>query len=53
MILTKKQTQALDILENQSNGVTEVIYGGSAGSGKSIVGTYWVLKSALKYEGTR
>lgn len=53
MILTKKQTQALDTLENQSNGVTEVIYGGSAGSGKSIVGTYWILKSCLKYEGTR
>lgn len=53
MILTKKQTITLDILENQSNSVTEVIYGGSAGSGKSIIGTYWLLKNCLKYEGTR
>ena len=53
MILTKKQTITLDILEDQSNGITEVIYGGSAGSGKSIIGTYWLLKNCLKYEGTR
>ncbi len=53
MRLTKKQTQALDLLEDHTNGVTEVIYGGSAGSAKSFIGCYWILKSALKYEGSR
>lgn len=51
--LTKKQTATLDILENHSNGITEVIYGGSAGSAKSFIGCYWILKSALKYSGSR
>lgn len=30
MILTNKQTEALDLLEDNNNGVREVIYGGSA-----------------------
>ena len=53
MILSKKQTIALDILENYTNHIVEVIYGGSAGSGKSIIGCYWLLKQALKYKETR
>ena len=51
MLLTAKQTIALDLLEN--NYTKELIYGGSAGGGKSFLGCYWILKSALKYAGTR
>jgi phage terminase large subunit len=51
MILTKKQTQAIDFLED--NQTTEVYYGGAAGGGKSFFGCYWVLKWALKCAGSR
>ncbi|RZJ99401.1 MAG: hypothetical protein EOO43_26435, partial [Flavobacterium sp.] len=51
MVLTLKQTLALDILEDSFT--TEVIYGGSAGGGKSYLGVLWCILSALKYEGTR
>jgi phage terminase large subunit len=51
MKLTKKQTIALDLLEDDKT--TEVLYGGSAGGGKSALGCYWLLKSSLKYPGTR
>jgi len=51
MKLTVKQTRALDLLED---GTTkEVSYGGGAGGGKSLLGCYWILKSAMKYSGTR
>jgi phage terminase large subunit len=49
--LSKKQTEAIELLED--NHTTEVLYGGGAGSGKSVLGTWWVLKSCLKYPGTR
>lgn len=51
MILSKKQTQALDILEDTKTN--EIIFGGGAGSAKSILGCYWLLKMCLKYPGTR
>lgn len=51
MDLTLKQTLVLDLLEDQIH--TEIIFGGGAGGGKSIVGCYWILKQALKYKGTR
>ena len=51
MKLNLKQTKALDFLEDDSTG--EVLYGGAAGGGKSILGTYWLLKMCLKYSGTR
>jgi phage terminase large subunit len=51
MKLTVKQTKALDFLEDQVT--SELYYGGAAGGGKSILGTYWILKAALKYEGSR
>lgn len=51
MRLSIKQTQALDILED--NITKEIIYGGGAGGGKSILGCYWVLKMCFKYPGTR
>lgn len=51
MILTKKQTVAIEYLETP--GVTEVLFGGAAGGGKSAFGCYWLLKMCIKYPGTR
>tara|TARA_R110002167_G_scaffold98972_10_gene259958 strand:+ start:166 stop:1470 length:1305 start_codon:yes stop_codon:yes gene_type:complete len=51
MNLSLKQTQAIDILENKTTNV--LLYGGGAGGGKSMLGVYWILKSALKYPNTR
>ena len=51
MELTIKQTEALDYLEDTST--VEVLYGGGAGGGKSVLGCYWLLKCALKYPGSR
>lgn len=51
MKLNLKQTRALDYLEDSVTN--EVLYGGAAGGGKSILGTYWLTKSALKYPLTR
>lgn len=51
MKLSRKQTVALDYLEDSTTN--ELLYGGGAGGGKSILGCYWLLKSSLKYAGTR
>ena len=51
MDLTLKQTLVLDLLEDNQH--TEIIFGGGAGGGKSIVGCYWILKQACKYPNTR
>ena len=51
MELSKKQTEAIDILEDKTTNV--LLYGGGAGGGKSMLGVYWILKSALKYHNTR
>ena len=51
MKLSKKQTIALDYLEDKTT--KELLFGGSAGGGKSFLGVYWVLKSCLKYPSTR
>lgn len=51
MKLTKKQSEALRILEN--NHTNELLFGGGAGGGKSMLGCYWILKSAIKYPNTR
>ena len=49
--LSDKQTDAIRLL--QDDHTTEVLYGGGAGSGKSILGSWWILKSCIKYPGTR
>lgn len=49
--LSKKQTEAIELLEDDHT--TEILYGGGAGSGKSILGSWWILKSCLRYPGTR
>jgi Phage terminase large subunit len=51
MKLNKKQTKALDYLEDDTT--EEVLFGGAAGPGKSVLGCYWQLKSRYKYPGTR
>ena len=51
MRLTEKQTICLDFLEDSKT--TEILYGGAAGGGKSIIGVYWLSKNCLKYPGTR
>jgi PBSX family phage terminase large subunit len=50
MKLTKKQTIAIDIL--QDDKTEYIIFGGGAGSAKSFLGAYWVIKNCLKYAGT-
>ncbi|QDP63187.1 MAG: putative terminase large subunit [Prokaryotic dsDNA virus sp.] len=51
MQLTKKQTIALDILENDFTN--QLLFGGGAGGGKSALGCYWILKMCFKYPETR
>ena len=51
MELSKKQTIAVDYLED--NKTNEVLFGGSAGGGKSILGVYWLIKQCIKYPHTR
>ncbi|RYY00790.1 hypothetical protein EON78_00060 [bacterium] len=51
MELTLKQSLVLDLLEDDKH--TELIFGGGAGGGKSIVGCYWILKHAVKYPNSR
>lgn len=48
--LTEKQAYAF--LKLTDNTSTEIGYGGGAGSGKSILGVFWVLSMAIKYKGT-
>ena len=43
--LNKKQTIALDYLEDSTT--EEVLFGGAAGPGKSLLGCYWQLKNRL------
>ena len=51
MELTIKQTEALDFLEDATT--REILYGGGAGGGKSVLGCYWVLKCLFKYPESR
>lgn len=51
MILNKKQTIALDFLEDDIT--EEVLFGGAAGPGKTSIGCYWQLKKRFKYPGSR
>ena len=48
---TIKQAEALDILEDKET--TELLFGGGAGGAKSTLLCAWLIKSSLKYPGTR
>lgn len=50
MKLNIPQTRALDILENKITN--EILFGGSAGGGKSTLLCYWQAKQRLKYPKT-
>lgn len=50
--LSKKQTRAFNLLE-YSPTVTELMYGGAAGGGKTWFGCTWQIYRRLKYPGTR
>lgn len=49
--LTKKQSIAWEILTDSTTN--EMLYGGSAGGGKSFIGCLWVTVCCLKNEGVR
>ena len=49
---SSKQGRAIRLLEN-SPSVTEVLYGGAAGGGKSWLGCMWQIRRRLDYPGTR
>lgn len=49
--LSHRQADAIRTLRKP--GITEIVYGGGAGSGKSYLGSYWILSSALQYSESR
>ena len=49
--LTKKQSIAWKVLTD--NTTTELLFGGSAGGGKSMLGCIWITTMCLQYPGTR
>lgn len=51
MNLSKKQTITLDLLEDKKTN--EILYGGAAGGGKSILLSYWLIKNSFKYPGSK
>jgi len=51
--LTERQAEAMDVLTDHENGITEVLFGGSAGGGKSYIACAWIITCCLQYPGTR
>lgn len=51
MRLSYKQSLAMEALEDPL--ISQLLYGGAAGGGKSFLGCYWVIKNCLKYKETR
>lgn len=47
--LNKKQFDALELLLDYDNGITEVLYGGGARGGKTWLGCLWQILNRLKY----
>lgn len=48
--LLPKQAEAFDILRDPS--VSELLYGGAAGGGKTDLGCTWIITNAIQYPGT-
>jgi hypothetical protein len=52
--LLPNQTKAFDVLTDPKfNHVTELLYGGGAGGGKSMLGCIWLINQCLVYPKTR
>jgi PBSX family phage terminase large subunit len=52
--LSKKQTLAFDVLtEPEYSQVTELLFGGGAGGGKSALGCIWLMHQCLQFPNTR
>lgn len=52
--LFRKQSEAFRILTSpEYNNISELLYGGAAGGGKSILGCVWLIHQCLRYPGTR
>lgn len=50
-VATPKQTLALKYLRDDTH--TQILYGGGAGGGKSVLGCYHILKNAIAYPETQ
>ena len=51
MKLISKQNEAVRYLKDHK--ITELIYGGAAGGGKSALGCLWLIECCQKYPGSR
>ena len=49
--LTKKQSVAWELLTD--NKTNELLFGGSAGGGKSMLGCIWITTMCIQYPATR
>jgi phage terminase large subunit len=49
----EKQKEAMRLLLDHNNEITELCFGGAAGGGKSYLGCAWIITMALTYPGTR
>ena len=49
--LNHKQLEALAYLSDKTT--TQILYGGSAGSGKSFLGCLWLINQCINLKGTR
>lgn len=50
--LNLKQYEAIQLLTDMDNGVTEVLYGGGARGGKTWLGCFWQIIQRLNYPGS-
>ncbi len=51
--LTSKQKLALRILTDPKSQVKQLLFGGAAGGGKSVVGCIWIIYQCITFPGTR
>ena len=51
MKLIKKQEHAVHYLKDRTT--TELLYGGSAGGGKSVLGCLWLIEMCQTHAGSR
>lgn len=52
LVFSAKQKQAFQLLERDKD-ITEILYGGAAGGGKSFLGCYWQIWRRMCYPNTR